>query len=26
VFALCDAVCESLRRHLDARAGVLRAG
>jgi DNA-binding transcriptional ArsR family regulator len=24
VFTLCDSVCESLRRHLDARAGALR--
>ncbi|MDX6533376.1 MAG: hypothetical protein QOF68_1120 [Gaiellales bacterium] len=25
VFAICDAVCESLRQHLDRRAGALRA-
>ena len=24
VYALCDVVCESLRRHWDARAGTLR--
>jgi DNA-binding transcriptional ArsR family regulator len=26
VFTLCDSVCDSLRRHRDARAGALRTG